>query len=91
MALSPSEDLEVLHEEKFTCIISDMSPAEGPKEGYVLLDKLREVGNKTPYVIYAGSNLSEHKKMAREHGALGSTNRAQELFQLVMGAVNNAS
>ncbi len=91
LALSTSEALEILEKERFACIISDMGRVEGPKEGYVLLDKLREAGINTPYVIYAGSNLSEHKKMAREHGALGSTNRVQELFQLVMGVVNNGS
>ena len=91
LALSTDEALEIIEQQKFACIISDMGRIEGPKEGYVLLDQLRTIGNKTPYVIYAGSNLPEHKKMAREHGALGSTNRAQELFQLVMGAVNNGS
>jgi len=91
LVLSTNEALEALNQQKFACIISDMGRKEGPKEGYVLLDKLRASGNTTPYVIYAGSNLPEHKKMAREHGALGSTNRAQELFQLVMGAVNNGS
>ena len=91
LVLSTNEALEVLNQQKFACIISDMGRKEGSKEGYILLDKLRAAGDKTPYVIYAGSNLPEHRKMAREHGALGSTNRAQELFQLVMGAVNNGS
>lgn len=91
LALSTDEALEILEREKFAVIISDMGRKEGSQEGYVLLDKLRASNNKTPFVIYAGSNLPEHKKMAREKGALGSTNRAQELFQLVMSAVNNAS
>lgn len=91
LALSTEEALEILNKEKFAAIISDMGRVEGPQEGYVLLDKLRKLGNKTPFVIYAGSNLPEHKRMARERGALGSTNRAQELFQLVMNAVHNGS
>lgn len=91
LALSTDEALETLKNEKFAGIISDMGRKEGPQEGYVLLDELRKSGNNTPFVIYAGSNLPEHKKMARERGALGSTNRAQELFQLVMNAVNNGS
>jgi hypothetical protein len=68
-----------------------MGRKEGPQEGYVLLDKLRDSGNKTPFAIYASSNEPEHKRIARERGALGSTNRAQELFQLVMNAVHNSS
>ena len=91
LALSTDEAMKILEREKFAAIISDMGRVEGPKEGYVLLDKLRKSGNNTPFVIYAGSNLPEHKQMARERGALGSTNRAQELFQLVMGAVQNGS
>lgn len=91
LALSTEEALQILKHEKFAVIISDMGRKEGPEEGYVLLDELRKSGNRTPFVIYAGSNLPEHKKMARERGAIGSTNRAQELFQLVMGAIQNGS
>ena len=68
-----------------------MGRKEGPKEGYVLLEKLRGNGDDTPFFIYAGSNAPEHKRMAREKGAQGSTNRAQELYQLVVGAVSKGS
>lgn len=89
LALSTSEALELLKTNNFAVIISDMGRKEGPQEGYVLLEKLRAMGDKTPFMIYAASNLPEHKKMARERGAIGSTNRADELFQTVMGAVTN--
>lgn len=91
LALSTNEALDILKTNKFAAIISDMGRKEGPQEGYVLLDKLRSLGDTTPFVIYAGSNLPEHKRQAREHGAIGSTNRADELFQLVMGAISNGS
>lgn len=91
LALSTNEALDRLSKNKYAAIISDMGRKEGPQEGYILLDKLRLDGNSTPFIIYAGSNLPEHKKMAREKGAVGSTNRAEELFQLVMGAVSNGS
>ncbi len=91
LALSTNEALEILKANKFAAIISDMGRKEGAQEGYVLLDKLRAIGDKTPFVIYAGSNLPEHKKQARERGAVGSTNRADELFKLVMGAISNGS
>ena len=89
LALSTDEALESLKTNKFAAIISDMGRKEGAQEGYVLLDKLRAMGDKTPFVIYGSSNLPEHKKMARERGAIDSTNRADELFQTVMGAVAN--
>jgi CheY-like chemotaxis protein len=91
LALSTNEALELLKTNKFAAIISDMGRKEGAQEGYVLLDKLRAVGDKTPFMIYAASNLPEHKRMARERGAIGSTNRVDELFQTVMGAVTNGS
>lgn len=88
-ALSTGEACEFLNEKKFAVIISDMSRREGEDEGYVLLSQVKMAGYNTPYIIYSSSNLPEHKKLARERGALACTNRAQELFKLVMGAVNN--
>ena len=37
LALSTEEALQILKQEKFAAIISDMGRKEGPKEGYVLL------------------------------------------------------
>lgn len=91
LALSTNEAIEKLKGNRYAAIISDMGRKEGPQEGYVLLEKLRSMGDRTPFIIYAGSNLPEHKKLAREKGAVGSTNRAEELFQMVMGAVSNGS
>lgn len=91
IALSTDEALDKLSKNKYAAIISDMGRKEGPQEGYILLDNLRSINNLTPFIIYSGSNLPEHKKMAREKGAVGATNRAEELYQLVMGAVSNGS
>lgn len=84
LALSTDQALEILSDNKFAAVISDMGRKEGSQEGYVLLDKLRNAGDKTPFFIYAGSNSIEHKKMAIEKGAQGSTNIAQELYKMVM-------
>lgn len=83
LALSTNEALEILQRNRFVAIISDMGRHEGPREGYVLLEKIRNQGNKTPFFIYAGSNLPKHKQEAAERGAQGSTNNPQELFELV--------
>lgn len=90
IALSTDEALQLLKSNKFAAIISDMGRKEGPQEGYVLLEKLRETGDETPFMIYASSDRPEHKKAARERGAIGSTNRADELFKTVMAAVTNS-
>lgn len=89
LALSTNEAIEILKNNKYAAIISDMGRKEGSQEGYVLLEKIRKSGLQTPFFIYAGSNLPEHKMMALERGAQGSTNRAQELFEMVMNRISN--
>lgn len=84
---STDEALDALSNRSFAAIISDMGRAEGPLEGFVLLDALRARGDRTPYIIYAGSKAVEYRTQARERGATGCTNRADELFELVLGAI----
>ncbi len=88
LALSTNEALEILSKQRFAAIISDMGRREGPREGYVLLDTVRKKDSSTPFFIYAGSNAPEHKAEAREHGGQGSTNMAQELFQIVTKGIS---
>jgi CheY-like chemotaxis protein len=78
-----SEALDTLEERPFGAVISDMGRREGPREGYALLDALRERGDETPLFFYAGSSDPEHKRETREHGGQGSTNDGQELFEMV--------
>jgi CheY-like chemotaxis protein len=87
LALSTAEAFERLSQAKFAAIISDMGRREGPREGYVLLDRLRKEGDRTPLFFYAASNAPEHKRETREHGGQGCTNNAQELFEMVTKAV----
>jgi CheY-like chemotaxis protein len=87
LALSTSQALGYLEREQFSAIISDMGRREGPQEGYVLLDAVRQKGIQTPFFIYAGSNLPEHKQEALRRGAQGSTNNGNELFRDVTNAV----
>jgi CheY-like chemotaxis protein len=87
LALSTNQALDQLSKNKFAAIISDMGRREGPREGYVLLDRLRQMGDQTPLFFYAASNAPEHKRETREHGGQGCTNDAQELFEMVTRAV----
>ncbi len=87
LALSTDEAFERLSQTKYAAIISDMGRREGPREGYVLLDRLRKEGDRTPLFFYASSNAPEHKRETREHGGQGCTNNAQELFEMVTRAV----
>jgi CheY-like chemotaxis protein len=89
LVLSTKEALENISKQQYAAIISDMGRKEGPREGYVLLDALRQQGNQTPLFFYAASNAPEHKQETLDHGGQGCTNRAQELFQMVTRALIN--
>jgi len=89
LALNTNEALDLLTSNDYVAIISDMGRKEGPQEGYVLLDKVKKLGIDTPFFIYAGSNAPEHKQMARDRGAQGTTNRADELYKMVMDKITN--
>jgi CheY-like chemotaxis protein len=91
LATSTDEALEKLKGTTFNVIISDMGRPPDTRAGYTLLDRLRAAGDSTPLVFYAGSNAPEHKAEARKHGALGSTNRASELFEYVVQALRTAA
>lgn len=88
LATSTEEALEKLKKQKFDVVISDMGRPPDQRAGYTLLENLRAAGSRTPFIIYAGSNAPEHKAEARRCGALGSTNRASELFSYVLAAIN---
>ncbi len=88
LATSTEEALRETARRKFDVIISDMGRPPDSRAGYTLLRALRERGDTTPYVIYAGSNAAAHQEEARRAGALGATNRASELFVLVLSALD---
>lgn len=87
LATSTDEALEKLKRQSFDAIISDMARPPDPQAGYTLLDKLRASGDRTPFVIYAGSRSPEHRAEARRRGAVGCTNRPDELFEMVLSAL----
>jgi CheY-like chemotaxis protein len=69
---------------RYNLIISDMGRPPDARAGYTLLDALRNSGDGTPFVIYASSRAAEHIAEARRRGALGCTNRPQELVEYVL-------
>ncbi len=89
IALTTDGAMTLLKTFKYAAIISDMGRKEGAQEGYVLLEKVRKMGLNIPFFIYAGSNLPEHKIMAKERDAQGTTNRADELYKMVMDAITD--
>jgi CheY-like chemotaxis protein len=88
LSTSTEDALAKTNLRSFDAIISDMGRPPDSRAGYTLLDELRRRGDQTPFIIYAGSNKPEHKAEALRHGALGSTNRKDELVQLVLSAIS---
>ena len=88
---STDEALAKIKSQHFDVIISDMGRPPDAHAGYTLLDSLRKSGDATPFIIYAGSDAAEHKNEAQKRGALGSTNRAAQLFEYVMQALQLAA
>jgi CheY-like chemotaxis protein len=91
LATSTETALHILSSSKFDVIISDMGRPPDPRAGYTLLKAVREKGDTTPYLIYAGSRAREHRDEAARQGAQGTTNIADELINMVLTAVGGAS
>jgi CheY-like chemotaxis protein len=90
LATSTDEALRRISRQRFDAIISDMGRSPDPRAVYTLLDRLRSSGDQTPFIIYASSRSPEHVAEARRHGAVGCTNNANELFEMVLFALGRA-
>lgn len=87
LARSTDEALKQIARQRFDAVISDMGRPPDSRAGYTLLDKLRSSENQTPFIIYAGSRDPEHIAESRRHGAVGCTNNANELFEMVLSTL----
>ena len=91
LATSTEDALEKLKQNRVDAIISDMGRPPDPQAGYTLLDRLRTAGDQTPFIIYASSRAPEHRAEARRRGAVGTTNRPDELFEMVLSVLGRAA
>ena len=82
LSTSTEDALQKTRQRSYDLIISDMGRPPDARAGYTLLDRLRSTGDKTPFIIYAGSRAPEHIEEARRRGAIGSTNMPQELIAM---------
>ena len=84
LSKSTEEALQELGNEYFDVVISDMGRPPDAQAGYTLLKEMRDHGNTTPFIIYAGSKAPQHREEAKTRGAQGCTNDPNELFELVL-------
>lgn len=87
---STEDALEKLQLSKYDAVISNMGRPPDNQAGYTLLEGVHKLRLNIPFIIYAGSNSPEYKAEAQRRGAIGSTNDPQELFQLVLSAIQNS-
>lgn len=87
LSTSTEDALEKLKHQRFDVVISDMGRHPDSQAGYTLLDMLRASGDRSPFIIYAGSRAPEHRVEARRRGAIGCTNRPDELFEMVLSSL----
>jgi CheY-like chemotaxis protein len=90
LATTTEEAFEKTQRQFFDAIVSDMGRSGDPEAGFTLLEKLRAVGNETPFIIYTGSKAAQLWRQAREKGALGCTNSPGELSGLVLSAIRRS-
>lgn len=88
VARSTDEALSILGGDRFAAIISDMGREGDPDAGHTLLKAVRERGLKMPFFIFASAAAAKRKDETLGLGGNGSTNRAQELFDLVSRALD---
>ncbi len=93
VSTSTEDALEKIAINKYVAILSDMGRYPDRQAGYPLLEKLRteELYKRnvdTPFIIYGRSNLPGDKAETKRRGGFGMTNNPQELFQLVINAIN---
>jgi CheY-like chemotaxis protein len=89
LSTSTDDALEKVKARRYDVIISDMGRPPDKRAGYTLLEKLRSTGDATPFIIYAASRDPEDFDEAVRRGAVGCTNRPNELIEMVTNALRS--
>ncbi|GHB11426.1 response regulator [Modicisalibacter luteus] len=84
IADSSAKALDMISRNKYSLVISDLDREGNPKEGFILLEKLRSGAYLTPFLFYTGSATENLKNEAISKGADGLIDRPLELFSQVM-------
>ena len=89
LSTSTDEALTLLQAgpDRYDVVITDMGRPGDSRAGYTLLDAVRAQALPTPVVVYASSRQAAHAEEAVRRGALGCTDRPQELIDLVLRAI----
>jgi CheY-like chemotaxis protein len=89
LSTSTEDALEKVRKNSYDVIISDMTRATDSQAGFTFLEELQKQGIHAPFIIYGGSKIPDLKAQIMRRGGFGATNYPQELFQLVINAIQN--
>lgn len=90
LALSTQQALNCMKHDKFSLVISDMARKEGSQEGYALLESVRKIDEKIPYIIFSSADKEECIEETLNRGGQGYTNNSNELIDLVIKNLLNS-
>ena len=82
-AMTTDQALKWLDNNNVDIIISDLGRKEGKEEGFVLLDRLRNMGNNTPFIVFLDTYRPELATETKAHGGQGCTDDFEQLFDMV--------
>lgn len=88
-ATSTDEALQRLAGASFDAVISDMGRPGDDRAGYTLLEHVKKLYPELPYIIYAGESTPEQFAQAQRRGAVGCTNRPEELYAMTVKAIHS--
>ncbi len=91
VARSTADALAALAEAPVRMIISDMQRPLDPAAGHTLLQALREQGDATPLLIYAGHCTDPQVANAQALGAIDCVSRVSELMFRVLGVIEEGA
>lgn len=89
LSLDTTDALDKLQLNRYDVIISDMGRGNDRRAGYTLLEEIKKRGNSTPLIFYSTNSSSSIKQESRQRGAFGQATTPQELFSLVLSAVQS--
>lgn len=95
ISTSTEDAMKEIHTNRkgFNVVISDLgrktSEAYDRYAGFRLLEEIRKANINIPVIIYTGASRPEYQAKTKNLGGFGMTNKAQELFRLVIEAIQS--
>jgi len=87
LSRSTDDAIQKIKYNKYDIVISDMGRGDDKTAGFKLLEAKQKLNDSSPFIIYSWGVSKDKIEMAKAKGAFGETSLPQELFQLVIDAI----